>query len=149
MDKEKIKQKIKKIVKIALFLFVAIALLILAVIIYNYIDSQKKAAEQEKVKVTATYNIERCNKEYPLLVVFTNDSDKVVNSISFRLKITKKGYSKDINKSYLNYESDKIINQKESFGACYRYELDYGYEKISPEALNFEIDYKSAYFKED
>ena len=92
--------------------------------IYMYEKSSEKADEKFKdlISIDVSYNISHCSIEKPISVIIKNESNKIVNSVSWSFKAHKPGHSDNLAPySYgPSYKSDKILNENEDVNLCYK-----------------------------
>ncbi len=110
-------KNIKKIFKIINKIILIIILLIICVGYYFYQKEQKKEKQSEKVIMTIKYDLYNCEKEYPLFVTISNNSNKIINFIEYSISIYEKGYSTDIS-TFNKYSSDRIITPGMTYNQC-------------------------------
>jgi len=107
------------------------------------------------VKIFVTYSVgrETCPKEFPLLVVYENLTDRTINFVGVKFSAYKQGYSNNVIKtgSYYKkegyrsvnvrdnekYESHKIIEPKKSHISCFRLPEFQENETIDPKTLSY------------
>lgn len=109
---------IRRILKWALFLI--IGLVIIGVIIYGFTklyDWYSFGRHKDKVQVAAFFDATKCDKENQVFIGVVNDSSKTLESASFFIKVTKKGFSTQINYDQ-RYTYDKILSPSEGWGGC-------------------------------
>ena len=108
---------------------IGIIVLIIVVVIAGFVgymvfEDARKNAQVKKLKMKVIYDIETCSKEYPLVLVVNNGSDKTIESIDIAIEVRRKGYSTNLNDwGWLDYKSDKIIKPNEIHGSFWRYKL--------------------------
>lgn len=110
---------IKKIFKwfaIAIATLITIGLLLYA--FSEMYDWYSEGRHKSKVQVVAFFDDKNCTKSHPLFIGVVNNSSKTIEYTSTRIKVTKKGFS-----SQLNYDTsfsyDKIIPPTEGWGMCW------------------------------
>ena len=96
--------------------------LLIAVFIYRmHSEDQRAEREKEQVVITITPTLgEGCDAEFPLLITVRNTTSKTLNSAAWHMAAYRPGYSSNLIEGYERYESDKILQPKETFTACYR-----------------------------
>jgi hypothetical protein len=114
-------KKILKWIGIGIAALIAISLLLYAWSEFD--DWYSVDRHKEKVKVNAFFDPKNCGKEFPAFVAVVNNSTKTIESISFYLKVTKKGFSKQLNYSS-SMEYDKILPPGEGWAQCWRIQDD-------------------------
>lgn len=73
----------------------------------------------ELVELHASYDLNRCSQEYPLLVTIMNGSDEKIEYTKFDVSGRVKNYSASIYHAY-RLTTDRIIPAKESYTSCWR-----------------------------
>lgn len=139
-------QYIKKVFKV---IGIIILILIIVYILYEFNNDKLKRERiqlEDKIIVSVNYDLSECDKNFPLLVTISNNSNQVVNFIEYDILIHRKGYSTEISySSYkydkrIKYSSDKILMPGMVHTQCWKYFVNEEYEKYnSPVNLNFEI----------
>ena len=148
---------IKRILK-----WVAIAALILVVLIgalfavgdfFNERERKARDKEYSLVPVEASHGLSEsgsfCTNDYPYVFTVRNESKKTVNSVEFSVKITRKGFSEQIN-GYDSLVSDKILAPGEAWAQCFRASTKNSFSTpLSEKDVLIEIRNKQVNFKED
>jgi hypothetical protein len=82
---------------------------------------------KDKIEVIASFDKKICElKEYPLMIMVVNGSEKTIDNITIDVAVTRIGYSSKLN-SYKDFKYDKIIAPRESWVNCWRVDnADYG-----------------------
>lgn len=140
---------IKRIFKIiGIIILILIAIIVVYCIIFNSIEKRTKA-EQDKVKVSVGYDLNKCSEDHPLAVMVTNETTKTVNSISIYLGIYRKRRSTDIGEySWRNLPWDLIVEPSQTLTQCWSYKLQDPYKQYNnPNELEFKIDSKYTSFQ--
>ncbi|MFK5949685.1 MAG: hypothetical protein QM500_13060 [Methylococcales bacterium] len=97
-----------------------------ATYLYIQAEENEKIQQREAVTIDINYDIKLCSVEYPLHVLISNKSKKIVNKISWNVAAYKSGYSNNvINYKYTSeygtpYSSDKVLKSGHYFGVCYK-----------------------------
>lgn len=117
-----------------------------------YLHDQKLAEErrqkEEKITLSAAYDINRCSIEFPILITIRNGYTETIKNMTFELGGYRHGYSSPIYREPF-YKSDRIIAPGETYTACWtKPPLDYGAQEISPEGLTWRASYSYASFEE-
>jgi hypothetical protein len=124
---------LKKILKWSLVLI--IGLIALGILLYglgNFYDWYSFGRHKDKIEVVAFFDATKCDKEYPLFIGVVNNSSKTLEKVSFYVKVTKKGYSTQLNYNQ-SYTSDKILAPAEGSGGCVQVVDDhYDWNKRKP-----------------
>ena len=111
-----------------------------------------RTAPADRVGISVKYDPKSCSDEFPLLITFTNLSDKTVHKSAFDIGVRKTGYSEDINKwTYMKYSTDKIIAIGKTDTSCWNVpEFKDGFKKYNHKdelpSLNFSIAGKKIVF---
>lgn len=109
---------IKRILK---WVLVSISILFsIGVLIYglaSFYDWYSIDRHRLKVEAVASFDSEKCTKEYPLFIGVVNNSKKTVDKVTIYVKVTKKGYSTQLNYD-TSYSIDKILAPSEGWGGC-------------------------------
>lgn len=109
---------IKKLFKWAVVGILVVILFIALLLGYSSVQEWFTTdRHKSKIKVDLTFNSPECDKEYPLGVSIKNNSSKTLTNISIYFKVTKKGYSSELN-NYRGTNSDKILAPKEEVSFC-------------------------------
>lgn len=138
---------IKKILKVVGVIILLIIVLFLLFLGYLWFEDKQRQAEEDKVEMTVRYDLDECPEDFPLFVKILNNSDRTINSVDFDIRITRKGYSKNL-AEWGDYGSDKIIEPGSGWESCWKYKLQAEYERYNnPDNLNFTIGYKYIYFQ--
>jgi hypothetical protein len=82
--------------------------------------AQERERLEQQVSVKATYDIQACDKEYPLLIIVENTSPKTVTHVSWSIDVYRPGYSSNLAGHDNNYETDKIMGPRERWRICYQ-----------------------------
>ena len=159
MKKNKIIKNIVKVLKTIGKILILGLLVYLFIGIYYYSKFLMEQHQKENVEIMVKLDLVNCPNKYPLYMEITNNSDKVISFVSFRLKIFQKGRSTDIASS-ISYSSDYFILPTENKKRCSHYipkehtrigklrkiHMGEDFIKLSNEDitnLNFEIDKES------
>ena len=87
---------------------------------FTYSDS-KKDQRIAAIEARVEFSSEKCGKENPLRVGFSNGSNVTIREITFRVKGFRKNYSKPLYDSgYLGFSTDRIVAAGEDFSECWR-----------------------------
>lgn len=143
------KNTIKKFFKVIGIIVLVVVSLVVALLAYFWLDSYLAEKEQEKVKMTISYDTEKCtDRKQPLYITIANDSKKVIKNTSFDIEITRKGYSNDL-ADYSDYKTDMIIEPSYVSSGCWSYGLKPENKNYNnPNDLEFEINHKRVTFEE-
>lgn len=89
--------------------------------IFLFVYSTEKIRQHKinKIHVIASYNEDRCNEEYPILIVFTNKNRETIKRLKFNLAGLRRGYSDSLYWAY-NYSTDKILSPGAEWASCWR-----------------------------
>lgn len=88
--------------------------------LWTKIGDNERARLRAAVTVTVTYDLERCNPEYPLFVQIFNGSEDTVEKVWFRIEGRRAGYSDPLYDSgYFGYSSDKIVPSGKGWANCW------------------------------
>lgn len=140
---------IRKFFKIIGIIALVVVGLIVALIAYFWLDNYLAEKEQDKVKMTISYDTEKCtDKNYPLYITVANNSKGAIKKTSFDLQITAKGHSDNLSSYLTDYKTDVIIQPNYVSSNCWGYTLKPEYKYIIPEGLEFKISYQHATFEE-
>jgi hypothetical protein len=101
----------------------------------------------KSISVNISYNISKCNHEYPLLVTIKNNSPKTLTKVEWHLNIYMPGYSTDIAGWQNEYSSDKILKPGEMRSSCYKLPLNFSAKNQDPSSLKYEVSNKYFYFQ--
>lgn len=140
---------IKRILKWIGISFLGIGLLIFLGFQYEKYEAKKRRQIEDKVSIQAFHPKEGpCEKDFPYQYIIVNESGKVIKKITFTVGIKRTGFSSDINR-YTSIVEDKIIQNKEGWGRCFRAEDANQYGKsLTEKDVEIEITYKNIEFKE-
>jgi hypothetical protein len=93
---------------------------------YFYIQGQKTdlAESQVSLQIRWAGAQDGCSEQQPLSVAITNDSERTVEKVEWAIEVKRPGHSNSLVKDTYNYaggyESDRILEPGDRFGACYR-----------------------------
>lgn len=113
----------------------------------NEIDSKKKKEEEDKISITAEYQKDICEKDYPYFYGIVNNGNKTVSSVNFSVEIKKKGYSSALN-SYTSFTEDKILKPGEGIGKCFRAENKTYNGNVTEKDVDIFVKFKNVTFEE-
>lgn len=84
------------------------------------LENDNRARERASISITASYDLERCSSDFPLLIGIVNGSDKMLEAVSFGVEGYRAGYSDPLYDSgYLGYSSDRIIASNDGWTNCW------------------------------
>lgn len=149
------------IIKISLSLTImAVAVVLVKGVfeIYSIYDNRQKIADvkalENAVEVTAFRPVEGiCPSGYPYAYYVKNNSERIVESVSFNVHIKKVGFSGVLNyipNGYPEFRADKILNPGEGWGQCFDAKpsgYPYVTGRISDENIEITVVQKVVYFK--
>lgn len=140
---------VKRLFKWLLYLIIAFVLFLVVVFTYEDYESKKRKELDDQVEVNAYIPTDgSCNNEFPYAYSVVNKSNKVVESVSFSVKITPKGFSEELN-SYTSLTEDKILSPNEGWSRCFRATTKYNFtEIVNRKDVDFTIGFKSVRFRE-
>jgi hypothetical protein len=140
---------IKKILKWIGLSFVCVGLLIFLAYLYEQYEAKQSKEIEDKVSIRAFHPKEGpCSKDFPYQYVVFNESGRVVEKVTFTVRIKRSGFSSDINR-YTSISEDKIIQNEEGWGRCFRAEDANQYGKnLTEKDVDIVIDYKDVKFKD-
>lgn len=121
-------------------------ILISGIVVWKYFEN----AQKSNVQIQVAYDPSGCPKVSPLAVTIRNASDKTLERVLFSLHADMPGYSSTITPyTYKQYRSDKILEQGESYAACYPEPLmsPTAARTVSPENLKWSARVDSAYYR--
>ena len=93
---------------------------------YFYIKDQKHELAESQVSLQIRWAgaEDGCSEQQPLSVTMTNGSEKTVEKVEWAIEVKRPGHSNSLVKDTYNfsggYESDRILEPGDRFGACYR-----------------------------
>ncbi|MHB8988347.1 MAG: hypothetical protein ACYC6S_06150 [Desulfobulbia bacterium] len=93
--------------------------------IYWY-DYNKNILPRKQVIIGVSYDTEGCSAKYPMLVLITNNSSRVVEKVDFDISIKIPERSTDLVQHGLfpKYSTDQIIPPRKTWGECWSYPDD-------------------------
>lgn len=111
---------IKRIFKFVLGSFLVLVLAVAGILGYEYYEDQYWQAQEDLVFVEIKYSEgDGCEKERPLKVTATNNSDYTVNKVEWDLGLYNPGHSTDlVSTGYHQFSHDKIIKNSENWDLC-------------------------------
>jgi hypothetical protein len=103
------------------YLLLLVVGVIASIYIYNLSEEKAEAELKELVFVDVSYDLSNCPTEKPILVIIRNESNNIVNSVSWSLKAYESGYSDNLAPfSYgPSFKSDKILSHNDQVKLCY------------------------------
>jgi hypothetical protein len=139
---------LKRILKWVLITAISvIALIYIAAKVGDLMDWYTEGRHKEKVSVIAKFDKKLCEKkEHPLFIGIINDSTKTIIKTTVYVKVTKIGYSNQLNNSAAFYE-DKIINVNDGWGNCWSVIAEDYRTKLSGEGMDVVVDFFNVTFK--
>ena len=149
---------IKKLFFIIIKIIGVVISLVLVIFLVSFLYSKTIETlleyEKDKVDISVIYDIEgKCsNEEYPLYIEITNKSNRTILETEFKLKITRRGYSRNTisysgRKSYLD---DKIIEPGIMSWGCWRFPLLMKkYNDEVKKDLVYQIEWRDVKFEDD
>jgi len=142
---------IKRLFRWGLIFFVGlVALFVLIVILVDYFqdrESRAKRAIEDLVKVSAAYDKERCDKDYPYLYLVKNEGQRTVERVRFTVEIRRRGYSSALN-GYTSITEDKILRPGDGIGGCFRAVKEGEFDKFVKETdVDIVIKFKDVTFQ--
>ena len=156
---EAVYSEIKKlffiIIKIVGVVISLVVVIFLVYFLYSKTIETLLKYEKDKVDVSVVYSFaENCKKEeYPLSVEIKNYSNRTILETEFQIKVTRKGYSKDITSEhglYYPYSTDIIIKPGATFYNCWKVPfLKDLYKDYAKKDLIYKIIWKDVKFKAD
>jgi hypothetical protein len=108
--------------------------------------AQERERLEQQVSVKATYDIQACSKEYPLLIIIENTSPKTVTHVSWRVEVYRPGYSSNLAGYPSDYDTDKIIGTMQRWSACYVLPRELAQKSLEPSTLEYRISGKYSRF---
>ena len=120
--------------------------------VYLFFEAKDESSRKEKekasiaeaiilnnIEINVYYSVANCSKEYPLLVMYDNQTDNIIYYTGFKLSAYMKGYSNNVIKTYPstneNFISHKIINPKKIEIMCFS--LPQFNERVDPKTLSY------------
>lgn len=88
--------------------------------VFQFIEYRKQQV-LARVKISADYNLQSCDEEFPILVSIKNETGQTIENTKLQLAGYRRNHSDPLYSSgYLAYESDRIIPSDTSASACWR-----------------------------
>lgn len=98
----------------------AAALLVAGAVYWNHKTDQELAAVTLDVAYDAA-DAGRCSAANPLFITITNNGGSALDRVQFNVRARIPGYSGEVTPyTYRLYDSAKILEPGDSYGACYR-----------------------------
>ncbi len=88
--------------------------------IISSISERRESSIEDNVAVEVSYNPTACEEWFPILVSIHNGTRRTITKINFDIWIYKPWFSSDINESYSNLDTDKIIYAWENYSLCWK-----------------------------
>lgn len=100
--------------------FIFVAVIAAAIGGYFYLSEQIKKNKIAKVKGAIIFDSIVCNRDFPLLIAFSNGTNEFVDRVSFAVMGHIEGYSEALYDSgFGGYSSDRIIAPNERWALCW------------------------------
>lgn len=96
------------------------ALIAGGIFLYFWSDTKSAERQRKQIDISASFNVARCNQDYPILVIITNRSRKQVDRVTFSLYGYRPGHSEPVSRNYSLY-SDRILAPGMAYSACWQY----------------------------
>jgi hypothetical protein len=139
---------LKRILKWVLITVISvIALIYIAAKVGDLIDWYTEGRHKDKVSVITKFDKKLCEKkEHPLFIGIINNSTKTIVKTTVYVKVTKNGYSSQLNNSSAYYE-DKIINANDGWGNCWSIIAQDYRTNLNGEGMDVVVDFFNVTFK--
>ena len=109
---------IRKLIKWAFWVGIGLILIFGLIVGYQVAnDWFTNTRHKNKIQVQASFDSEECGKLFGLKVEIKNKSSKTLEHLEVYFKVTKKGYSTQLN-SWDSFTSDKILKPNEEVILC-------------------------------
>lgn len=130
--------------RVAGYILLAALLLLGGWALYEGLENSRNLAEEEKVKITASFDPVACTLQAPVLAKVVNGSSREVLSVRFDIAVKRRGYSNEIGRL-----SRLLDDQPMAAGAQshYCYALPVLIPAVKPEELEFLIPLQFVTFK--
>ena len=125
-----------------------IALIYIASKVSDLIDWYSEGRHKAKVSVIAKFDKKLCaKKEHPLFIGVINNSTKTIIKTTVYVKVTKIGYSSQLNNS-ASFNEDKIIEPNDGWGNCWSVIAQDYRTNLNGDDMDVAIDFFNVTFKE-
>lgn len=112
--------------------------------LYESLVNRRNLADEEMVKITATYDPVACAPQTPVYANVVNDSPREVASVRFDIAVKRRGYSNEIGRLSRLLDDRPMPPGAQSH---YCYALPVLIPAVSPEELEFVIPLQFVTFK--
>lgn len=112
--------------------------------LYEWLENSRNLAEEEKVKITASFDPVACALQTPVLAKVVNGSSREVLSVRFDIAVKRRGYSNEIGRLSRLLDDRPMTPGAQSH---YCYALPVLIPAVKPEELEFLIPLQFVTFK--
>ena len=126
------------------YILLAALLLLGGWALYEWFQNNRTLAEEEKVKITASYDPVACALQTPILANVVNGSRREVASVRFDIAVKRRGYSNEIGRLSRLLDDRPMLPGAQSH---YCYALPVLIPAVAPEELEFMIPLQFVTFK--
>lgn len=130
--------------RVAGYILVAALVLLGGWTLYESFQNSRNLAEEEKVKITASYDLVACALQAPILANVVNGSSRDVTSVRFDIAVKRRGYSNEIGRLSRLLDDRPMAPGAQSH---YCYALPVLIPAVAPEELEFVIPLQFVTFK--
>jgi hypothetical protein len=126
------------------YILLAALLMLGGWVLYEWLDSARTRAEEEKVTIIASFDPAACPQEIPVLARTINGSGRQVRTVRYDIAVKRRGYSNEIGRLTRLLDDEPMPPGGQSH---YCYPLPVLIPPVKPEELEFTVPVKFVTFQ--